>query len=179
MARITIDCADPSDLQALEDAAERAAGRCNIIYARQAQALIEAGTVKSERQAAAKIATETGEPVNTVRSMISRGKQMDAGASTTAAPKQKKPKNESAALGEKDVHESVMSCLHALIFVIGRNHPGGKKGKAASLMRVHATMGKFLEAVSVIDDLTGIPFTEYRADPADVLSLVESWSGKQ
>ena len=74
MSRITIDCPDPNDLALIVENAERAAGRCNITYAKQAAALVEAGTVRSERAAAKQIAEETGETVNTVRSMIQRGK---------------------------------------------------------------------------------------------------------
>ena len=89
MARILVDCADPSDFSAITEAVEKAAGRCNITYAKQAAALVEAGTVKSERAAAKQISEETGESVNTVRSMIKRGKsemnpapEVDATAST-------------------------------------------------------------------------------------------------
>ena len=71
MPRITIDCVDPNDIDLI---AEQAVGRCNVTYAKQAQGLVAAGTVKSERQAARQIAEETGNPLETVRAMIKRGK---------------------------------------------------------------------------------------------------------
>ncbi|MCJ8501030.1 hypothetical protein [Desulfatitalea alkaliphila] len=95
MARITIDCADPNDFAQIVEKAEQAAGRCNVTYAKQAAALVEAGTVRSERAAAQQIAEETGEPVNTVRAMIQRGKsEVDATASKMEWPKCKKCKTE-------------------------------------------------------------------------------------
>lgn len=92
MAKITIECADPNDLQALTAAAEQAAGRCTIIYAKRAKALVDAGACKSERAAARHIADETGEPIETVRSMIKRGnKKMGAGAPKTTQTDPKDP----------------------------------------------------------------------------------------
>ena len=75
MARIILDCADPNDFKSILELAEKAAGRCNVTYANQAQALIDAGTVKSEREAARKIAEETGEPEKTTYTRIRRGKE--------------------------------------------------------------------------------------------------------
>jgi hypothetical protein len=74
VAKIVIECADPNDFEAMIQAAQEAAGKCNITYAKQAEALKEAGVVKSEREAARKIAEETGEPEKTVMSRIYRGK---------------------------------------------------------------------------------------------------------
>jgi len=74
VAKIVIECADPNDFEAMIQAAQEAAGKCNITYAKQAEALKEAGVVKSEREAARKIAEETGENEETVRKRIYRGK---------------------------------------------------------------------------------------------------------
>jgi Na+-transporting NADH:ubiquinone oxidoreductase subunit NqrF len=84
MPRITIDCADPNDSDLI---VEQAVGRYNVTYAKQALKLVAAGTVKSERQAARQIAEETGEPLETVRTMIKRGKtKMGSGEPKACCP---------------------------------------------------------------------------------------------
>lgn len=85
MAKIVIECADPNDFAAIVKAAEKAAGRCDVTYAKQAAALVEAGTVASEHAAAKQIAEETGEIFSTVRKKISRGKSKVAHAVSTPA----------------------------------------------------------------------------------------------
>jgi len=81
MAKMTIECADPNDFKSVLELAEQAVGKCNITYANTAKALIEAGTVKSEREAARKIAEGTDEPVETVRHRIKEGKKEVGGVS--------------------------------------------------------------------------------------------------
>ena len=75
MAKMTIECADPNDFKSVLELAEQAVGKCNITYANTAKALVEAGTVKSEREAARKIAADAGEPLSTVRKRIYTGKK--------------------------------------------------------------------------------------------------------
>lgn len=75
MAKIMIECADPNDLKSIEEAMGEVEGRCNITYFRQAEALLEAGAVDSERAAARKISGATGESLSTVRHRIQRGKK--------------------------------------------------------------------------------------------------------
>ncbi len=73
-----IDCTDP-DGNAIEEIlrahAERES-RCKVKTAEMAQALIDAGTAKSERDAARIIAGETGEPEEAIRTRIKRGKRV-------------------------------------------------------------------------------------------------------
>jgi hypothetical protein len=74
MAKITVECSNPNDLSALEAAVEQAAGRCNITYFKQHEALVDAGKSTSQRDSARKIAEETGESPAAVESRIRRGK---------------------------------------------------------------------------------------------------------
>lgn len=74
MAKIVVECADPNDLSAVEEAVEQSVAKCNITYFNQHQALVEAGKSSSQRQSAKIIAEETGETSETVRNRIRRGK---------------------------------------------------------------------------------------------------------
>jgi len=74
MAKIVVECSDPNDLEAIEAASEQFVGRCNITYFKQAQVMQEVGTAKSQREAARKIAGETGETESAVEHRIRRGK---------------------------------------------------------------------------------------------------------
>jgi hypothetical protein len=87
MGRLVINCtdADLQDRERLEelllDAAEEGF-TCNIEYYEQAQEMIEASSATSERDAARRIAELTGEPFDTVRTRIERGKK-DSGLSVS------------------------------------------------------------------------------------------------
>lgn len=83
MPKVTVDCIDPNDLNALMESAEEMVGKCNITYYKQAKALQDVGAASSERDAARRIAAETGEPVKTVRQRIYRGKKQMATAVAT------------------------------------------------------------------------------------------------
>ena len=80
MAKIVVECSDPNDLDAIEAASEQFVGRCNITYFKQAQAMQDVGSAKSQREAAKKIADETGETFNAVHHRVKRGaKEMGQG----------------------------------------------------------------------------------------------------
>lgn len=87
MAKIVVECSDPNDLDAIEEATEEFVGRCNITYFRQAQALQDAGTAQSEREASRIIAEGTGESEETVRYHVRQGaKEVVGGQPTTTTP---------------------------------------------------------------------------------------------
>lgn len=73
MAKIVVECTDPNDLDAIERSVEDFAGRCNVTYFRQAQAMVDAGKATSLHDAADKIADATGETSKTVEHRIYRG----------------------------------------------------------------------------------------------------------
>ncbi|UCG07113.1 MAG: hypothetical protein JSV83_00190 [Desulfobacterales bacterium] len=75
MTQLVIECSDPNDLAALERAVEESVGKCSITYAKQAKKMQEVGVAKSDRAAARKISEETGEPLESVRTRIRRGKK--------------------------------------------------------------------------------------------------------
>jgi|GEM_PF-2943364 hypothetical protein len=75
MAKILIDCADPNDLAAINEAAEQAAGKCNVTYYNQHEAMVEAGLSSSQRESARIIAEEAGDSEEAVRKRIERGKK--------------------------------------------------------------------------------------------------------
>jgi hypothetical protein len=74
MAKIMVECSDPNSLSALEEAVDQAAGKCNITYFKQHEAMVEAGTSKSQRESARKIAASTGESEEAARKRIERGR---------------------------------------------------------------------------------------------------------
>ena len=73
MARIVVECADPNDPVAVEAAVEEMVGKCNITYFQQAEKMKAAGKASSDRDAARKIAKDTGESEETVRHRIRKG----------------------------------------------------------------------------------------------------------
>lgn len=73
MAKIVVECADPNDLDAVESAAEKFVGKCNVTYFKTHQALKEAGTSESVRQSARIISEDTGESEGAARMRINRG----------------------------------------------------------------------------------------------------------
>jgi len=73
MAKIVVECQDPNDLDAVEQAVESAVGRCNITYYKQAKQMIEQGVANSKNDAAKKIAEDTGESQEAVRHRIRSG----------------------------------------------------------------------------------------------------------
>lgn len=75
MAKIVVECTDPNDLEALEEAADQMAGRCNVTYFRQAAEMVDKGIAKSQYDAAKQIASQSGETVKAVEHRISRGKK--------------------------------------------------------------------------------------------------------
>lgn len=75
MAKILVDCENPNDLNSLNAAIEKHFGKCNVTYAEQAKAMKEAGLVESRREAARKIAKETGETPKAVEHRIDRGEK--------------------------------------------------------------------------------------------------------
>jgi len=74
MARIVVECANPNDPQAVEAAMEDMVGKCNVTYFKQAEKMKEAGKATSDREAARKIAKDTGESDGAVRLRIQRGR---------------------------------------------------------------------------------------------------------
>jgi hypothetical protein len=78
MGQLIIKCdkATLLDKEKLEKAVLEAAEgfTCNIDYYDQAQAMVNAGTAKSERDASKQIAQVTGEKPETVRKKVQRGK---------------------------------------------------------------------------------------------------------
>ena len=67
MAKIMVECSDPNSLSALEAAVDQAVGKCNITYLKQHEGMVEAGSSKSQRESARKIAADTGESEEAVR----------------------------------------------------------------------------------------------------------------
>jgi hypothetical protein len=75
MAQLLVHCADPNNLKALEEAIHESAGRCNVTYYNQAEAMMEAGSAKSLHDASKQIAAQTGESPKVVENRVYRGKQ--------------------------------------------------------------------------------------------------------
>lgn len=75
MAKIVVECSDPNDLDAIEAATEQFIGRCNTTYFRQHQAMVEAGVSENKSESARKIAEETEETPEAVRTRIRRGEK--------------------------------------------------------------------------------------------------------
>ena len=73
MAKMMVECENPNDLDALYEAVEDQAGKCNITYFKQAQAMIESGHAKNINSAAAKMAEQEGVSKEAVRKRIERG----------------------------------------------------------------------------------------------------------
>lgn len=178
MARITIDCADPSDFTAIAEAAEKAAGRCNITYAKQAAALVDAGTVKSERAAAKQIAYETGESLETTRTRIKRGK-IEMGSV------EPKPKKDGSACAPEawivaNVYKGAVSCLHALVRIIAKGHPGEVEDQVDDLVIVHGILGAALDRIST--EVFGGPLSAHipkDLTKADAEALLAAWKSEQ
>ena len=93
MSKIVIDCENPNDLLKMEEALQKAAGRCIIAYAKQADHMLATGEAKSIREAAKKIAEEEGNTTaQTVRRRIQRGKQAAQGGPQKNSPAKKPEK---------------------------------------------------------------------------------------
>ena len=152
MAKITIDCADPNDFTAVTEAAERAAGRCNITYAKQAAAMVDAGTVRSERKAAKQIAEETGEPLETVRTMVKRGKkEMGSGEpkKKPAPSDQPRPHRTYA-----EVYQATERRMAAAAKYLWDEHPGSEAEKAEALRLILQSIESRISKVEEPADLT-------------------------
>lgn len=121
MAKITVECTDPNDMKAMEVAMEQVVGKCNITYAKQAQALQEVGTASSQRDAARIIAEDTGESAQAVRHRIMRGKnEMVQGGPPTAEPsetpmyegaQESTPKIEDLRINKENIAATVASMM--------------------------------------------------------------------
>ena len=103
MAKIIIDCADPNDLQEMENAIEKAMGSCNVTYFRQAEAMKEAGTAKSLNDAAEKIAKETGESKRSVETKVYRGKKQITQPAENYATPSNHTESENNQVADKDM----------------------------------------------------------------------------
>lgn len=75
MAKIVVECSDPNDLEAVEAATDQFQGKCNITYFRQAQAMVDAGTATSLKDASRKIANDTRETPGSVEERVYRGRK--------------------------------------------------------------------------------------------------------
>lgn len=75
MVTLNIDCVDPNDYEKVVEAAEKAAGSCNITYAKQHEEMVKAGTSKSRKESSRKIAKESGETPGAVEQKIMRGEK--------------------------------------------------------------------------------------------------------
>ncbi len=75
MAKVVVECADPNDLDSIEQAVDQIAGRCNVTYFKQAQALKQTGAAKSTSEAARIISSDTGESEQAARRRIQEGEK--------------------------------------------------------------------------------------------------------
>ncbi len=138
MAKMMIDCSDPNDLKALQEAVERKAGSCSITYARQHQALVDAGRSKSVAESSRIIAAETGETFQAVQHRVHRGLQREE---LEKAPPVKDRVQPPKTVGMKRLTPRAKSLMKNALATLQRIDPGEQ---ATALIQFRETLKKII-----------------------------------
>jgi hypothetical protein len=75
MSKMVIECSNPNDMNEIDSLIDQIAGRCNITYFKQHEAMVEAGISKSIRGSARRIAKDEGGSQEAIKMRILRGKK--------------------------------------------------------------------------------------------------------